>query len=127
VPISPFVDAPQMKKLPASSQKSREGSGVRRGCAVCPQAEVGRTVAQKECDDRHDREGRDPNRYRGAAPAAVLRQPAEEGQKDELAGRARRREGAEHEPATLDEPPVGDRRGQHRCHTAGAEPDHHAP
>jgi hypothetical protein len=34
VPISPFVEAPQLKKLPASSQKSRERSPSRKAASA---------------------------------------------------------------------------------------------
>ena len=88
VPINPLVVAPQMKKLPASSQKSRDRTPMRRppnaraigfsvlrhrgvivGRAVWPKADVARVVAH---ENRH--EGGD-QQCAAATAIAAQRQP----------------------------------------------------
>src|SRR5207253_7232658 len=96
----------------ADGVAGREWPRVRNGCTVGAQPEIGRPVAQEEREDRHDRERRDTNGDRGATPAAILGQPAEEGEEDQLARRAGRRQRAEDQSAALDEPAAGDGGGE---------------
>ena len=133
VPMRPLVVAPQMKKAPASSQKSRlcdaifttsmacaERVALRRlgrrrlvGGAVRAQAELLGPVAQEHHRERRDHEERGrAHERRRRAPAVVLDQPRQQRQEDQLPGRERGAQQADHEAAARDEPAVRDDRRQ---------------
>ena len=141
--MSPFVVAPQMKKLPLSSQNVRDRRGpdeavaerrqegvlARRGGrrvvldrAVGREPDVGGPVAEEQRDERehdHERDHRDPADGQ-RQPARGVTQ-ASSRQEHELPGGVRRGQDPGREPASRDEPAVGDHGGERDRHGAGGD------
>ena len=147
VPMRPRVLAPQTKKLPPSSQKSRERiaspsasnaavNGLARGIATSAKslrraigldADVGGLVAQEQ----HHRRNRDDHRDAGdrhrPAPAEVTATLARVGKKIRLPAAALPVSRPMTRPRRFDEPAVRHHRRQDHRGDAGAEPDEYAP
>ena len=146
VPIRPFVDAPQMKNVPKSSQKSRDfapslsassatvaGFGATRRargdvrCAEWRKSDVARLLAHEQRDHRHRQRRRAGDDPHGPTPAVMLDHRREQRQKHELSGRGARRENAQRESASLDEPAIHDRGAEHDRRHSGPDADDDAP
>ncbi|GAA3230114.1 hypothetical protein GCM10020256_43620 [Streptomyces thermocoprophilus] len=144
--MRPLVEAPQMAKVPASSQKgpvrtadSRTptarraapgtggGLGYEGAGAVGGEAHVGGVVAEQQPDEGDDGERGERDGDGGGPPVVLLDHPGQQRQEDELAGGGRGGEDAADEASAPGEPPVGDGRGERECHGAGAEADEDAP
>ena len=142
----PFVEAPQIAKVPASSQNvpcgrrraAPAGRAGRRRCtgggfgvnSVRPvggrptSAGWSRSSSQTKGTTARAAQG---HGHGGRPPAVVLGDPGQQRQEDQLPGRARRGEDAGDQAAAGGEPAVGDRRGEGERHRTAAEADQHAP
>ncbi len=94
---------------------------------VRPEPHPGGIVPHKEQDRDEDEEGHDREVNRPLAPADGHDEPHQGRDGDELAGGGRGPEDAEHEPAPLDEPAVGDRCAEDGGDDAGADAAEGAP
>ena len=98
-------------------------------CALTVRSEpdVGRAVAQhRERDEPGDEQDSDDEGER-TAPAIGFRQLRDERQKDQLSGCVARRQHADHQAASLNEPARRDGCAKHQRHHAGADSDDDAP
>src|ERR687897_1229377 len=139
-PIMPLEEAPQMKKLPDSSQNTRlrcRGGGRLGGgalfcgalvrLAVGPQAHRGRVIAhQEEYGDEHEQDDRAED-YRTGSPPDLHDEPHQGGHRDQLTGRGRSPEDAEDEAPPLHEPAIGYRRSQDGSDDTGAQAAKYSP
>ena len=142
----PLVEAPQIAKVPASSQNGPVRAAltrtvrVRRAAPVTGaglgtyarrpvrrEAHVRRVVAQQQPHEGDDGERGQGHGDGGRAPAVGLDHPGEQRQEDQLAGGGGRGQDAGDQAAALGEPAVGDGRGERERHRAAAEARPTAP
>lgn len=122
----PGADTQTFQCCPEPARRRRRGrDGF--GCPVGSQSEVGRPVAHEHGHQWYDGQRGARHDERGPAPTVLGGDGRDDGQEDQLTGRAGRGEHAGDQPAALFEPAARD--GRHESHRdrPGADADQYAP